>query len=161
MQWLGLGARRPREECGHPPRRPDTRLDSPENAPEDAGAPEPRWFQLASANGGALEEGRVMRGGNSPGTEIAAAPFPGPGVAQDGWPKPWAVAELAPSAQPSPPESRSRPRAGPRVPRALVPKDDDSTSFSFLPSLPCSALLPLPAVVCQHLAGDFLNLQGE
>lgn len=51
----GPGARRAREERGHPPRRPGTRLDSPENAPEDAGAPEPRGFQLASANGGALE----------------------------------------------------------------------------------------------------------
>ncbi|XP_054945704.1 basic proline-rich protein-like [Physeter macrocephalus] len=161
-QRLGPGARRARGERGHPLRRPETRLDSLENAPEDAGAPEPRWFQLASANGGALEEGRVMRGGNSPGTEIAAAPFPGPGVSQDGWPEPWPPAELAPSARPSPPESRSQPPAGPRVPRALVPKEDDSTSFSFLPSLPCSALLPLLAVVvCQHLAGDFLNLQGE
>uniref|UniRef100_A0A9L0T0G9 Uncharacterized protein n=3 Tax=Equus caballus TaxID=9796 RepID=A0A9L0T0G9_HORSE len=159
---LGLGARRARGERGHPPRRPGTQLDSPENAPEDAGAPEPRWFQLASANGGALEEGRVMRGGGSPGTEIAAAPFPGPSVAQDGSPEPWAAAELARSARPSPPESRSRPRAGPRVPRALVPKDDEHSSFSFLPSLPCPALLPLLAVVvCQHLAGDFLNLQGE
>lgn len=104
----------------------------------------------------------MMRGGSSPGPEIAAAPFPGPGVAQDGWPEPWAAAELAPSARPSTPESRSRPHAGPRVPRALVPKDNDSTSFSFLPSLPCPALLPLLAVVvCQHLAGDVLNLQGE
>lgn len=103
----------------------------------------------------------MMRGGNSPGTEIAAAPLPGPGVSQDGCPEPWAAAELARSARPSPPESRSRPRAGPHVPRALVPKDD-STSFSSLPSLLCPALLPLLAVVvCQHLAGDFLNLQGE
>lgn len=52
---LGPGARRAREERGHPPWRPGTRLASPENAPEDAGAPEPRGFQLASANGGALE----------------------------------------------------------------------------------------------------------
>lgn len=103
-----------------------------------------------------------MRGGNSPGTEIAAAPFPGPPVAQDGCSEPWAAAELARSALPSPPESRSRSRAGPRVPRALVPEDDDSTNFSFFHSLPCPALLPLLAVVvCQHLAGDFLNLQGE
>nr|XP_031290316.1 serine/arginine repetitive matrix protein 3-like [Camelus dromedarius] len=161
-QRLGPRARRARGEHSHPPRRPGTRLDSPKNAPEDDGAPDPRWFQLASANGGALEEGRVMRGGSSPGPEIAAAPFPGPGVAQDGWPEPWAAAELAPSARPSTPESRSRPHAGPRVPRALVPKDNDSTSFSFLPSLSCPALLPLLAVVvCQHLAGDVLNLQGE
>lgn len=103
-----------------------------------------------------------MRGGNSPGTEIAAAPLPGPGVSQDGCPEPWAAAELARSARPSPPECRSRPRAGPLVPRALVPKDNDSTSFSSLPFLPFPALLPLLAVVvCQHLAGDFLNLQGE
>lgn len=80
-----------------------------------------------------------MRGGYSPGTEIVAVPLPGPGVAQDGCPEPWAAAELARSARPSSPESRSRPRAGPRVPWALVPKDDDSTSFSFLPFLPFPA----------------------
>lgn len=147
---------------GHPPRRPGTQLDSPENVPDSAGAPEPGRYQRASADGGALESGRVMRGGTSPGTELAAAPFPGPGVSQDGRPEPWAAAELARSARPSSPEPRSPPRAGPRVPPPLVPKDNDSTSVSSLPSLPCPALLPLLAVVvCQHLAGDFLNLQGE
>lgn len=105
-----------------------------------------------------------MRGGNLACTEIAAAAlFPGPRVAQDGSPEPWAAAALARSARPEPPEPRSRLRAGSRVPGALVPKDKDSTSFSFHPSRPCPALLPLLAVVvCQHLAGDFLNLQqGE
>lgn len=103
-----------------------------------------------------------MRGGSSPGTEIAAAPLPGPPVAQDGRSEPWAAAELAPSALPSPPEPRSPSRAGPRVPRALVPEDDTSTDFSFFHCLPGPALLPLLAVVvCQHLAGDFLNSQGE
>ncbi|CAK6447441.1 unnamed protein product [Pipistrellus nathusii] len=101
-------------------------------------------------------------GSSSPGTQIAAAPSPGPPVAQDGCSEPWAAAELAPSSLPSSPESRSRSRAGPRVPRALGPEDDDSTNFSFFHCLPGPALLPLLAVVvCQHLAGDFLNLQGE
>lgn len=53
-----------------------------------------------------------MRGGSSPGIEIAAVPFPGPGVAQDGCPEPWAAAELALSARPSPP---GVPQAAPRA----------------------------------------------
>ncbi|XP_049725109.1 serine/arginine repetitive matrix protein 3-like [Elephas maximus indicus] len=52
---LARGARRARKERSHPPRQPGTLLDSPENAPEDDGAPEPWCFQRASVNGGALE----------------------------------------------------------------------------------------------------------
>lgn len=99
-----------------------------------------------------------MRSGGPPATQIFTAPLPGPGVAQDGRPEPWVAAELARSVRPSPGQPRSRPRAPP----APVPEDDDRGSLaSALPARPCPALLPLLGAVCQHLAGDFLNLPGE
>lgn len=101
-----------------------------------------------------------MRSGGPPATQIFAAPLSGPGVSRDGCPEPWVAAQLTQNVRPSPGESRSPPRAPP----ALVPEDDDSSSSSLasaFPSRPCLALLPLLEAVCQHLAGDFLNLPGE
>lgn len=99
-----------------------------------------------------------MQSGGPSATQIFAALFPGPGVSQDGCPEPWIAAELARSRRPSSGESQNHPCAPP----ALVPEDDDSGSLaSAFPSLPCPVLLPLLEAVCQHLAGDFLNLPGE
>lgn len=99
-----------------------------------------------------------MRSGGPPATQIFAAPLPGQGIAYDGCPEPWVAAQLTQNVRPSPGESRSQPRAPP----ALVPEADDSSSLaSAFPSRPGSALLPLLEAVCQHLAGDFLNLPGE
>lgn len=77
-----------------------------------------------------------MRSGGPSATQIFAAPFPGPGVSQDGCPESWVAAELARSVRPSPGESRSPPRALP----ALISEDDDSGSLaSAFPSLPVPA----------------------
>lgn len=99
-----------------------------------------------------------MQSGGPPATQIFAAPLPGHGIAHDGCPEPWVAAQLTQNVRPSPGESRSQPCARP----ALVPEADDSSSLaSAFPSRPGPALLPLLEAVCQHLAGDFLNLPGE